>query len=177
MTPFRFFWSTFSAATFMQHFRSSSPQSTSIHHLLWPAAVCFVFFWTESRLFWRSWQKSLHRGTHNPQKTECPLQTALVEHTLSIVCIYSLITIFMGILYTQNATLITSLLIMSVGEAGWVWGLFISETKLSGWKKKSSLARLEREIWACQSLFCRVSESSHSVLISISSAVTLSLPL
>lgn len=79
--------------------------------------------------------KSLHRGTRNPQKTECPLQTALADHTLSIVCIYSLITIFMGILYTQNPTLITSLLIISAGEAGWVWGLFISETKLSGWRK------------------------------------------
>ena len=78
--------------------------------------------------------KSLHRGT-NPQKTECPLQTALADHTLSIVCIYSLITIFMGILYTQKPTLITSLLIMSAGEAGWVWGLFISETKLSDWRK------------------------------------------
>lgn len=63
-------------------------------------------------------------GSHLPHKSGCPLQRALWKQTLSIVCFCSLITTFMGTLYSHNAILISSLLIMPEGKADWVCCLF-----------------------------------------------------
>lgn len=101
ITPFRFFWSTFSAATFMQHFRSRSPAAhLSIIFYAWarPAAVCFVFLWTESRLLWRSWQK---------------------------VCIGGLIPRKLSVHYRQLWRIIPYLLSASTVSSPFSWGFFI----------------------------------------------------
>lgn len=167
----------------MQHLQSSSPAVLlSIIFYAWtrPAAVYFVFFLRrESRLYWRSWPQVCMGGlSYSPWKWVSITKSSLKANLICRLLRQPQRHFHGDSLFPESY--INNLIINNAWGKGRLGVGFVylpRQSCLVG--EKFSGAGLRREIWACQDLFCLDSGliSSHSVLISISSAVTLSLSL